>query len=260
VPGREILSAMNTTLVAGIISASLFAAVLTGMRVRNLLPGHHLGDESRDTVKMATGLVATMSALLLGLLISSAKDNFDVRRTEVGQMAAKIAFLDRLLVLYGPEAQPIRVRFHDTIEQAVKRIWPADAHTPPQLAPNTTTQESLYFDIQHLAPHDEVQKGLKSQAAAIAMELGQLRMLLHTQSVSTVPNPLLIMVVFWLVVIFFSFSLLAPSNATARVALLISALSVSGAIYLILEMDRPFGGLLHISSEPILRAMENISR
>jgi len=86
----------------------------------------------------------------------------------------------------------------------------------------------------------------------------QLRYLLLVQSVSSISMPLLWVVVSWLLVIFLSFSVLAPSNATARAALIAAALSVSGAIFLILEFDRPFSGLVQIPSEPIKNAVGQV--
>ena len=240
---------MNTVLTAALVAAFLLAAELLGMGLRRHLPQHHLSAETKDTVKLATGLVATMAALLLGLLVSSAKSSYDTTRSTVIQMAAKAALLDRVLSLYGPEAEPLRARFHDTIEVVVRQTWSEERdpqHPPP---PDTHAGNELYLAIQDLSPHDDVQRGFKAQAASLVADLGQLRTLLFAQSVPSISVPLLITLVCWLAVIFFSFSLLAPPNATATVALMVSAFSVVGAIFLILELDRPFGGLIAIPSE-----------
>src|SRR5215813_8555624 len=115
---------MNTTLTALIVFGCLVVAVLVGRTIRGLLPEAHLNTESRDAIKLAIGLVATMSALVLGLLVSSAKGAYDTERNEVIEMAAKVAFLDRVLANYGPEAAEVRSRFHEVVEQAVRQIWP----------------------------------------------------------------------------------------------------------------------------------------
>ncbi|HYW71211.1 MAG TPA: hypothetical protein VE961_09260, partial [Pyrinomonadaceae bacterium] len=83
---------MNPAFIAAIISGCLLAAVFLGMRIRALLPEHHLSADTKDTVKLAMGLVATMAALLLGLLVSAAKGTYDAERGQVIQMAAKAAF------------------------------------------------------------------------------------------------------------------------------------------------------------------------
>ncbi len=250
--------AMNTTLVAAIVAGSLFAAVWLGRAIRRFLPEHHLTADSRDVVKLAMGLVATMAALLLGLLVSSAKGSYDTERSEVGQMAAKVALLDRTLTLYGPEAAPVRAQFRAALEGAVRRLWPVEK-APPQLEPETQLGDAVFLTLQSLSPQNDTQRSLKTQATSLALELAQLRTLLLAQSVSSISEPLLVVVVAWLVVIFLSFSLLAPPNATATLALMVSALSVSGAIFLILELDQPFGGLIRISSEPMLKVLSQLA-
>jgi hypothetical protein len=249
---------MNTTLAAVTVSACLLAAVGIGTWLRRLLPEHHLSADTKDTVKLAMGLVATMSALLLGLLVSSAKGSYDTARGQVIQMAAKLAFLDRVLTTYGPEAAEARRQFRAAAEEGVRRMWPREAGVSAQLVPNAHAGDAIYTAIQSLSPRDDTQRALKPQAASLAMDLAQLRTLLLAQSVSSVSTPLLIMVVSWLVAIFLSFSLLAPPNATANLALMVAALSVAGAIFLILEMDHPFSGLVRISGEPMLKALKQL--
>src|SRR5437773_462530 len=128
---------MNTTFTALIVFGCLVGAVLLGRILRRLLPEDHLTADSRDTIKLAMGLVATMTALVLGLLVSSAKGAYDTKRSEVIQMAANVAFLDRLLSLYGPEAADARASFHKAVEEAVRQIWPSEAGVQAHLAPNT---------------------------------------------------------------------------------------------------------------------------
>jgi hypothetical protein len=251
---------MNTTVTALIVFACLIAAVLLGRILRRILPESHLSADSRDVVKLAMGLVATMAALVLGLLVSSAKGSYDTERSEVIQMASKVAFLDRLLVLYGPEAANARAQVRDTVEEGVRQVWPGQARLPARLAPNTQAGNVAYGAIQSLSPQGEMQRSLKAQAATLMTDLGQLRTLLAVQSVPSISTPMLIILVCWLVVIFLGFSVLAPPNATAILALIVSALAVSGAIFLILELDQPFSGTIRISSEPMLNALHQIAK
>jgi hypothetical protein len=211
-------------------------------------------------VKLATGLVATMSALLLGLMVSSAKGSYDTVRSEVIGMAAKVAFLDRVLAAYGPESANARAKFRDTIAEAVQAMWPAEANTSAVLTPDTQTGDAVFAAIQALSPQNDEQRVLKTQATNIAIDLGQVRQRLVAQSGASISTPLLAMVVCWLLVIFLSFSMLAPPNATATGAMLVSALSVSGAILLILELDRPFAGLIRISSQPLVNALNQLAK
>jgi Protein of unknown function (DUF4239) len=243
-------------IISGILFVVLVGAALFGRRVHRYLPEAHLSADSRDSVKLAMGLVATMTALVLGLLVSSAKGTYDTARSEVIQMAAKVAFLDRVLTLYGPEAAEARTELRAAIIDAVRRIWPTNRSGPTQLAPNQQAGDALFISIQRLSPHDDAQRTLKAQVATLMVDLGQLRSLLVAQSIPSISKPMLIILVSWLVVIFFGFSLLAPPNATTTLALIASAFSVACAIFLILELDQPFGGLIQIPSEPMINVLE----
>jgi hypothetical protein len=180
---------MNTTLTSLIVLGCLIAAVLVGRTLRGLLPEAHLSAESKDAVKLAMGLVATMSALVLGLLVSSAKGSYDTERSEVIQMAAKVAFLDRVLSVYGPEAVEARARFHEAVKAAIGQMWPEQPGRPARLAPNMQAGNAVYAAVQDLSPHDDTQRKLKDQATSVATDLGQLRSLLVAQSVPSISAP-----------------------------------------------------------------------
>jgi hypothetical protein len=251
---------MNTTLTALIAFGCLVIAVLLGRALRRLLPEDHLTADSRDTIKLAMGLVATMSALVLGLLVSSAKGAYDTERSEVIQMAAKVTFLGRVLAAYGPEAAGVHAQLRETMEEGIRQMWPGEMRRPARLAPNTQAANAAYGAIQALSPHNDMQAALKAQAATLAVDVAQVRSLLVAQSVPSISKPMLIILVLWLVIIFLGFSVLAPPNATTILALTVSALAVSGAIFLILELDEPFGGLIGISSEPMLNALSQLAK
>jgi hypothetical protein len=251
---------MNTLLTALIVFGCLVAAVLVGRAIRSLLPDEHVTSDSRDALKLAMGLVATMSALVLGLLVSSAKGSYDTERSEVIQMASKIAFLGRVLDAYGPEAAGVRAQLHDILEGAMQQLWPGEMRRPANPSIKIQEANAVYSAIQRLSPQNDVQTAAKAQAATLVIDLGQLRSLLAAQAVPSVSKAMLIILVSWLVVIFLGFSVLAPSNATTILALMVSALAVSGAILLILELDEPFGGLIGISSEPMLNALHQLEK
>jgi hypothetical protein len=251
---------MNTTLTAVIVFGCLIGAVLLGRILRRILPEDHLSADSRDVVKLAMGLVATMAALVLGLLVSSAKGSYDTERSEVIQMAAKITFLGRVLAAYGPEAAGVRTQVRDTVEEGIRQMWPGEMRRPANFAPDTQAGNLVYGAIQRLSPQNDTQVALKSQAAALAIDTAQVRSLLAAQSVPSISNPMLIILVCWLAIIFLGFSVLAPPNATAILALTVSALAVSGAIFLILELDQPFGGVIRISSEPMMNALRQLGK
>lgn len=206
-------------------------------------------------MKLALGLVATMAALLLGLLVSAAKGTYDAQREQVIQMAARAAVLDRVLALYGTESADARALFRATMDDAIRRVWPAEEGRASDLVPNLRAGDALFDVIQQLAPSSERQVELKGEAVGRVLDLGERRALLVAQSAASVSRPLLVVVVCWLFVILFGFSVLAPQNTIAALALIASAVSVSGAILLILELERPFDGLIKVSSEPLTTVM-----
>jgi Protein of unknown function (DUF4239) len=250
---------MITISLAAILFLFLAGVTLLGARLRRLVPAEHLSADSKDAVKLALGLVATMTAILLGLLVSSAKSSFDTARSEVMQMAAKIALLDRVLMLYGPQTADARHALRDSVAEGVRRTWPADGRRPAQLEPNEEMGDAVYVAISRLAPQDEAQRALKTEATTLMVQLAELRTLVRAQAVSSVSKPLLIALVIWLVVIFLGFSLLAPANATNTLALLAGAFSVACAVFIILDLDHPFAGVVRIPSEPMIRTLEHLS-
>ena len=183
---------MITALTAAILFIGLVGVALLGRRVRRYLPEDHLSADSKDAVKLAMGLIATMTAVLLGLLISSAKGTYDTVQSEVMQMAGKVGFLDRVLALYGPEAATARHACRDAVAEAVRRMWPGERGGPARLAPNEQMGDEFYAAVHRLSPHDDSQRALKAQVVTLMVELGQLRSLLQAQAIPSISRPLLI--------------------------------------------------------------------
>ena len=253
------METFNPLLVSGGLLAGLVVVALLGEAVRRRLPRNHLSPESMDIVKLGMGLVATMTALLLGLLVSSAKGSYDAERTEVLHLAAKTTLLDRTLRLYGPEAADARARIRDMMAEFVKRMWPErrGARLDPALEEEGN---ACYLALEQLEPRSDLQRILKTKATSVAADLGEIRTLLLVRSGSSISTPLLIALACWCMIIFFSFSLVAPPNTTTRLALIASAFSVAGAVFLLLELDRPFEGLVRIPSAPMVNAVSHLEK
>ena len=249
---------MSPFAISSIVFGSLFGATLLGMRLSAALPKHHLTPEAKDAVKVGLGSVATMAALVLGLLVASTKCAYDAERNEVIQMAAKIDYLDRVLTNYGPEAKESRDLLRSAVELALIRMWPDQQSQHSQLDPSVSWTDALPNAIQRLSPENDAQRSLKSQAEQLANDIGQMRWLLYEQAESSISVPLLVVVISWLAITFISVGLFAPSNYTVIVALMLAALSVSGAIFLIMELDMPFDGILQVSSAPMRNALEHL--
>jgi hypothetical protein len=246
---------MSTALTAALMFTCLVAAVLLGQAASRRLAEHHLAPDVRDTVKLSLGLVATMSALLLGLLVSAAKGTYDSQRDQVDELAAKVATLDRTLALYGEESAAARQELRATVENAIARAWPENGAGSSDLRPDVRSGDAIYNAVQQLVPVGPMQADLKNRAAGLTFELADARALLVSRALARVSTPLLAIVVTWLVLILFGFSLLAPRNPVATAALLAAAAAVCGALLLLLEYYTPFEGLIRISSDPMFAAL-----
>ncbi len=249
------MSPLSTSLV---VFAWVFGGALVGMGLRRILPEHHRSPETRDVVKLGMGLIATMSALLLGLLVASAKSSYDEQKTELTQMTSKLVLLDHALAMYGTETKETREMLRAATAHTIEQLWPTGNPTAAALSPAATRGDRVYEGIQALSPKNDLQRSLQAQATSLAMDLGQTRWLMFEQRGRSVSTALLAVVVFWLAIIFASFGLFAPPNATVMVTLFACALSVSCAIFLILEMDQPFDGFLQISSAPLREALAQL--
>jgi hypothetical protein len=240
-----------------IVFACVFGGALVGILLHAVLPQHHLGADTKDIVKLGMGLVGTMAALVLGLLVASAKGSYDAQSAELTQMSANIAVLDRALALYGAETKETRDLLRGAVVRILDQMWPKDGNTstPP---PAAAGGQILFEKIQALAPKTDVQRTLQSQAVSIAVDIGKTRYLMFSQQATSVSFPLLVVLVLWLTVIFISFGLFAPFNGTVVASLFVSALSVSGAIFLILEMYTPYTGVIQLSSAPLRAALANL--
>lgn len=233
---------------------------MVGVLLRSALPEHHLGAESKDIVKLCTGLIGTMAALVLGLLFASAKSSYDTEKSEVTEMSANVFLLDRVLAHYGPQTKDTRESLRRAVAGAIDRIWSANGSPPAQTAPMHPDGEDLYNKIHQLSPANDAQRSLQAEAQSLCTSLGRSRWLLFEQEGRSISMPLLIVLVFWLTTIFVSFGLFAPRNVTVIATLLVCTLSVSGAIFLILELDHPFQGLIQIPSAPVRITLAQLGR
>jgi hypothetical protein len=246
---------MNPLLLSAIIFALVLGGVLLGAMLRRKLPRHHLTKDSQEVVRLGVGLIATIAALVLGLMIASAKSSFDTQTGQIKQITADILLLDTLLAEYGPEALPIRQRIRGAIAGFAAQLWYEKETGPPRPFETNTAAERIYMDIQTLAPQTDLQKSLLARAVRVATDLAQTRLLLFAETDNAIPPPFIAVLVIWLVIIFASFSLFAELNATTFSFLALFALSASCAIYLILELSQPFTGLMQIPSAPLREAL-----
>src|SRR5215471_11707312 len=253
---------MSALTIAVIAFVCMFGGTLLGACLRPLLPRHHVSADSRDVVKLGAGLIATQAALVLGLLVSSAKGSFDTMNAESTQAGARIILLDHVLARYGSETQDARTHLQRSLSTTIENIWPTHrgGESGVRVVESSTEWGEVSATIRALTPQTESQRLLKAQALQIASELAQLRWLSLEQSRGAIPTILLIVLIFWFAVLFGTFGLLTPRNATVMTVLLVCALSVAGGVLLILEMNRPLEGVMKASSAPLENALNHLGR
>jgi len=247
------------------ISLLAFALALVGIFLgsvmQRILPERYLSSDSKKAVKLSMGVLATLAALVLGLLVASAKSTYDARESEINQLTAYVILLDNLLATYGGEAQAARTTLRRAIPPVVERIWREGQSERFQAGPFKAAPEgeAFYQQVQDLQPTNDIQRGLQTRIVQVTNDLMQARFLLFSHLGSSIPGPFLAVLLLWLIILFAGFSLMAPANATTLASLVICALSVSGAIFLILELAQPFSGIMVIQSEPLRNALPAFS-
>jgi len=248
--------ALHSPVTALIVLLLLLGGAAIGVSLR--LPVGHLDTDSRDVVKYVVGLLSTMSAVLLSLLIASAKNSYDTQWSEMQEIATKIVLLDRTLAHYGPETKEARLKLRKGLAVGIERIWSGGGADAIRSLPDGAQQnviESFVREVQTLKPQNDMQRTLQSQALQTSAVVAQVRILMHSQSQNSLSLPFLVILVSWATCLFIGYGLFARLNATVMTALFVGALSVSGAIFLIIELNRPYTGLLQIPDTVLRNAL-----
>jgi uncharacterized membrane protein len=250
---------MHALAISSLVFALVFGGALLGMVIRRLLPEAHFVPEAKDTIRLAIGLVVTMTGLVLGMLVSSAKTFFDSEKNQVAELSSQIIVLNDLLTAYGPETAKLRVEARQSVEEVVDRIWPTTNTQSSQLRPSAAGSY-LYGQLELLAPKTDAQASAKAQLLAATISLKKTYSLMYLQSEQTSIAPMLLAVVTsWLVAIFISFGVFAPRNSTVLTTLVVCALAVSAAIFIINEMYSPFSGTIKISPAAVRDALSQMA-
>ena len=252
---------MSALVVGFIVFGCAFGGALVGIALHGKLPAHHREADVIDVVKLVMGLLATIAALVLSLLIATAHSSYDTQESEVQALGVRIVQLDAILNHYGPDATEARGLLRQIVASQLERMWPSEAASVNLRAPVAREEgEALVERVANLSATTDAQRFARSRALQLITEMGETRGLLYEQAGGSLSWPFFVILVFWVVMLFVGFGVLTRSNATVLVALFVGALSVAGAIFLILEMNRPYSGLMKISSAPIRGALAAISQ
>ncbi|CDX19588.1 conserved membrane hypothetical protein [Mesorhizobium sp. SOD10] len=253
---------MSSVVLGGIVFLCLFGAALFGMLLRPRLPEHHLSTDSKDTIRLATAIVGTLSALALGLLIASAKSDYDDADAELRTSVGHVVLLDRVMAHYGPETQEARRLLRKLVVARLNQTW---TNTDDQ----GSADDASVFDagvepvqdlLRALSPGTDGQRWLQSRALEVSGQIAEAHWMHMDAGSEGLPWPFVTILVFWLAVLFATFGLLAPRNMTVGLTLFICALSVAGAVFLIVDMANPYLGLIYIGDAPLRSALVQLGR
>ncbi len=265
---------MAQVLDAALVLGILLGSTALGLFIRPLLSERHRSREVVDFVQLVVAMLMTFAALVLGLLTSSVKSSFDKVGNELRGLAVQLIQLDRSLREWGVETQPTRQLLRDYTAAAIATTWTREPKPPgnyPTEVPTSPVSHlegsamtdmltQIELDIRQLEPHDPMHRRLATTCIAQFERLMQTRWRLIEESGSSISTPFYIVLVFWLAVVFASFGLNAPRNALSYTTILLGALSITSAIFVILELDSPFAGFFTVSSQPMRDALAYLSQ
>lgn len=224
----------------------LIGAVL-GMFLKKYFDESHFSDATKDIINAARGLIIGLTALTLGLLVAGAKASYEAKTAELRKQAANITMLGRVLHDYGPGGENTIQVLKSGVEGEI-RVLNAIADDGLFALEKTggTGMDKLRMAVLDLKSDTENRTLLKSNAFNLAQSIIGAQLTLFYDKESKIQWPLIILLVFWLSTVFFSFGIMAPANIASLVAITISALSMSVAICLTMEYDVPFNGFITI--------------
>jgi ABC-type multidrug transport system fused ATPase/permease subunit len=251
---------MNSIAISIVSAGCIFCGTLVGFWLQKRLPDHHLNKDSHEIVKLGAGMIAMLTALVLGLLVGSAKGTFDTINAGIKQMSARIVLMDRMLAQYGPESGAVRDQIRSSLLAGIQTVWPQNEGEFELKAAATRSNrvDKVQVRLRELTPQTETQRQLLTQVQQLAADMSQNRWLMLEEAQSQLPTPLLVILIFWLTALFLSFGLFAPRNGTVAAVLLVCACSVATAIFLVMEMNRPLEGFVKVSNAPLRDALQQI--
>jgi hypothetical protein len=248
---------VNPDTLALFVAAAVFVSGLAGLFFRGWR--HTKGvDETRDLINRVTGLVATMSALVLGLLIASASNFYNTQKAGLETASARVLQIDAMLRRFGPDAQQARDVLKDMFASRQ-----SGSHTlrMPTIEETEASMDSLFVILNHLretAPDER--KYLIAKATDLASSIHDQRLQMSLKLSDSLSWPFMTILVAWVSLLFFGFGMLARPNRTTVTITAIGALSVASAIFLIVELSNPYSGLFRLSPDPVLKTIEALGK
>jgi hypothetical protein len=234
-----------------------FGGALLGLYLHPKVPRSHMTVEAQEAVRLSTGMIATLASVVLGLLITNVKSGFDSISQDVERFGTSLILLDQTLRQLGPPADAARQALREYTKRAIQDVWPDDSAQPIKVE-NADSYEVLRRvgnQVLNFDPADRLQRILIAEAVQRYQNVNTLRWRLIEESGTTVSVPLLAMLIFWMAISFAGFGFNAPRNALVLGAMATCALSIAFALFMTVEMDGAFTGLVKVSAAPLRTAL-----
>jgi hypothetical protein len=256
-----------------VVFAAMCASAMIGFFIHSRLPERHRSPDSIALVQLMITLLVTFTAIVLGLLTTSVKSGFDDAYSARGADAAELAQLDRCLRSYGPETAPIREQLRRYVAAVIASTWPDEPRPAGVSYPDTsnmplTGESPVLFDIvgevghaiHGLQPTDAFHRSQLAACVAQYSDLLQARWKVIEGARPSISPPFYWVLVIWLSILFGSFGLTARPNAMVAAMTVLCALSITIAVFVILDMDDPYGGLFGVPSTAMRHALADMMR
>lgn len=250
---------MNAITTSLLIAICVFGGAAVGLNLHRVVPRGHLAKETLDTIRLGTAMLSVLTSLVLGLLIATVKTSYDSTNNAVRQYATDLLVLDETLRDYGNEALAARRLLRDYTMRIYDDVW--TGRGVPELVEHANAARMIEHArdaIRALEPANNDQRWLANQALQLSTTVWRQRWLLIEQSGRSVHPIVIVILVLWIVALFVSFGLAAPRNVTVYTAFFICSLAIGSSIFLILELDTPFEGLMRISGQPMRIALAHM--
>jgi hypothetical protein len=255
---------VNTDIFAPFAAAAVFVSGLAGLFLHAWRPEQEGVDETRDLINRLTGLIATMSALVLGLLIASASNFYNTQKAGLEKVSARVLQLDSLLRRYGPDAQPARDLLKVMVTNSYESVWESGANRNlkvPTIEETAASMDAMFENLNRLRETAPVERQYRlAKASEITAAINDQRLEMALQVRNSLSWPFMTILVSWASLLFFAFGMLSRVNRTTVVGLAVGALAVASAIFLIVELSTPYSGLLRLSPEPVLNTIEALGK
>jgi hypothetical protein len=257
---------------AGVVLLVLMGSSALGLIVQPYLSEHHRSRETMELVRLIVAMLVTFTALVLGMLTTSVKSSFDKADSGMKGFAAELIQLDESLRQYGGEAASAREQLRNYTAAVIASTWSEEITPPsnyyPKGLPHGMSESLVLGDklnqvglmIRELEPQDAMHRQLVADCIQRFNRVTERRWQLIEDAGGVISVPFASVVILWLAIVFASFGLNAPRNALVCVTISIAAVSIASVIYLILDLDSPFTGVIAVSSHAMRGALAHLSR